>query len=59
MEEKLDEDGVGIVLLYSFMEEFFPSEKNTTPDVFKLWHWNGYANCNKNYTFLVGYLNFL
>lgn len=43
MEGRLDEEGVGIVLLYSFMEEFFPPEKKTTPDVFKLWHWNGYA----------------
>ena len=41
MEQKLDPDNLGIVLLFAFMDEFFPNDLKRTPDVFTLWHYNG------------------
>ena len=41
MEQKLDPETLGIIPLFTFMDEFFPRETNSTPDVFTLWHYNG------------------
>lgn len=48
MEERLDPEGLGVVLLHAFMEEFYPHEVNSTPDVFTLWHYNGLSCSNTN-----------
>ena len=41
MTKKLDAENLGIILLNAFMEEFFPEEKQSTPDTFTLFHYNG------------------
>ncbi|KAK3912578.1 Ubiquitin carboxyl-terminal hydrolase MINDY-3-like protein [Frankliniella fusca] len=41
MRRKLDPEGLGIILLSAFMDEFYSDEKRTTPDVFTLFHYNG------------------
>lgn len=41
MRRKLDPEGLGIILLLAFMDEFYADEKKTTPDVFTLFHYNG------------------
>ena len=46
MAERLDPEGLGVVLLHAFMDEFYPHEKSSTPDVFTLWHYNGLSCSN-------------
>ena len=46
MEQRLDPEGLGIILLYSFMDEYYPHETSSVPDVFKLWHYNGLSRSN-------------
>lgn len=46
MRKKLDPEGLGIILLNSFMEEFFPKEENPMPDLFSLVHYNGLTQSN-------------
>lgn len=41
MKKKLDSEGLGIILLRDFMDEFFPNEDRDTPDTFTLYHYNG------------------
>ncbi|KAK9505298.1 hypothetical protein O3M35_009386 [Rhynocoris fuscipes] len=41
MRKKLDSENLGIILLSSFMEEFFPEETVTIPDTFTVYHYNG------------------
>lgn len=41
MKKKLDPDNLGIILLSSFMDEFFPEEQPSVPDTFTLYHYNG------------------
>lgn len=41
MRRKLDPEALGIILLSAFMDEFYSDEKQTTPDVFSLYHYNG------------------
>lgn len=41
MKKKLDSENLGIILLSSFMDEFFPEEKSSVPDTFSLLHYNG------------------
>lgn len=55
MSKKLDPEGLGIILLNAFMDEFFPEEKRSTPDTFDLLHYNGIPRSNvedkvRNYT---------
>lgn len=57
MESRLDDEGVGIVLLCTFMEEFFPREKSSLPDVFPLWHYNGLC-CSNAGSKVLGYASF-
>lgn len=48
MKKKLDSESLGIILLNAFMEEFFPKEESSTPDMFTLVHYNGLAQSNVN-----------
>jgi hypothetical protein len=46
MKRRLDPENLGIILLNSFMDEFFPREDNPMPDLFSLVHYNGLAQSN-------------
>lgn len=46
MKKKLDGENLGIILLHAFMDEFFPKEESSTPDMFTLTHYNGLAQSN-------------
>ncbi|KAG7187895.1 hypothetical protein KM043_013864 [Ampulex compressa] len=46
MTKKLDSENLGIILLASFMDEFFPEEPCSCPDTFTLYHYNGLARSN-------------
>nr|CAD7437541.1 unnamed protein product [Timema bartmani] len=49
MAKKLDSESLGIILLNAFMEEFFPDEKPTIPEVFTVFHYNGLPrSCPEN-----------
>ncbi|CAH1115314.1 unnamed protein product [Psylliodes chrysocephalus] len=48
MKKKLDNENLGIILLNAFMDEFFPIEESSTPDMFTLVHYNGLARSNIN-----------
>ncbi|VVC31678.1 Hypothetical protein CINCED_3A020920 [Cinara cedri] len=45
---KLDSEGLGIILLPSFMDEFFSEQEVRTPDVFIVFHYNGQPRSNPN-----------
>ena len=48
MKEKLDSEGLGIILVTSFIEEFFPKEKqDEKPKTFVLCHYNGIKRSNE------------
>lgn len=46
MKKKLDNESLGIILLASFMDEFFSEETRTCPDTFTLYHYNGLERSN-------------
>lgn len=46
MRKKLDSENLGIILLNAFMDEFFPKEEYSTPDMFTLIHYNGLPRSN-------------
>lgn len=48
MKEKLDSEGLGIILITSFMELFFAKDKNSEdqPKKFVLCHYNGIKRSN-------------
>lgn len=46
MRKKLDSENLGIILLNAFMDEFFPKEESSTPDMFSLYHYNGLPHSN-------------
>ncbi|KAL0117833.1 hypothetical protein PUN28_008907 [Cardiocondyla obscurior] len=46
MRKKLDGENLGIILLASFMDEFFPEEPQMCPDMFVLYHYNGLQRSN-------------
>ncbi|KAK4878680.1 hypothetical protein RN001_011186 [Aquatica leii] len=48
MTKKLDSENLGIILLNEFMDEFFPKEESSIPDMFQLIHYNGLARSNVN-----------
>ncbi|KAF5272059.1 hypothetical protein FQR65_LT05041 [Abscondita terminalis] len=48
MSKKLDSENLGIILLNEFMDEFFPKEESSVPDMFQLVHYNGLARSNVN-----------
>jgi len=47
MKEKVDPDGLGIILEPLFLEEFFPEDSNRGPDSFTLFHYNGLVKAGK------------
>lgn len=46
MLRKLDAEGLGIILLNAFMDEFFPEDERSMPDTFDLMHYNGIPGSN-------------
>lgn len=61
MRKKLDSENLGIILLNAFMDEFFPKEESSTPDMFNLFHYNGLAQSNINgqvFLLAIGESNF-
>lgn len=48
MKRKLDSESLGIILLNAFMDEYFPKEESSTPDLFRLVHYNGLISSNVN-----------
>jgi len=56
MSLKLDSEGLGIILMPSFMEEFFSEQETRTPDVFMVFHYNGQprSNSNSKVTYIEG-----
>ncbi|XP_031432961.1 ubiquitin carboxyl-terminal hydrolase MINDY-3 [Clupea harengus] len=46
MKGKLDPESLGIVLLGSFLMEFFPEQDSGTPDSFPVYHYNGLKQSN-------------
>lgn len=47
MQRRLDPEGLGIILLNAFMDEFYPQESRSTPDTFDLMHYNGIPGSNE------------
>ncbi|KAG7469999.1 hypothetical protein MATL_G00134930 [Megalops atlanticus] len=48
MKNKLDPEGLGIVLLGPFLLEFFPDQDTGIPDSFPVYHYNGLKQSNHN-----------
>nr|CAH7741072.1 unnamed protein product [Callosobruchus chinensis] len=48
MKKKLDSENLGIILMNAFLDEFFPREEASTPDMFTLIHYNGLPQSNVN-----------
>lgn len=57
MQRRLDPEGLGIILLNAFMDEFFPLEKRSTPDTFDLMHYNGIPGSNEGNKVLFIFFN--
>ena len=54
MKSKLDPDGLGIILLPLFLEEFYPEDKRL-PDSFTLYHYHGLSKADaKTVSFIKG-----
>lgn len=49
MRQKLDFENLGIVLLNSFLDEFYPCMKTIVPEVFTIWHYNGLCGSQVQY----------
>lgn len=56
MSTKLDSEGLGIILMPLFMEEFFSEQETKTPDIFIVFHYNGQprSNSNSKVTYIAG-----
>lgn len=54
MMDKVDPDGLGIVLLPLFLEEFYSGESDSAPDTFTLIHYNGLTKSNSAGKFKKG-----
>uniref|UniRef100_A0A671LSU2 Ubiquitin carboxyl-terminal hydrolase MINDY n=1 Tax=Sinocyclocheilus anshuiensis TaxID=1608454 RepID=A0A671LSU2_9TELE len=48
MKSKLDPEGLGIILLSQFLQEFFPDQDSVIPDSFPVYHYNGLKQSNHN-----------
>ncbi|KAK1173219.1 ubiquitin carboxyl-terminal hydrolase MINDY-3-like [Acipenser oxyrinchus oxyrinchus] len=48
MKSKLDPEGLGIILLGTFLQEFFPDQNSVIPDSFPVYHYNGLKQSNHN-----------
>lgn len=56
MRRKLDSENLGIILLNAFMDEFFPKEESSTPDMFPLYHYNGLPHSNVDGRVMIPFL---
>ncbi|XP_043829515.1 ubiquitin carboxyl-terminal hydrolase MINDY-3-like [Dromiciops gliroides] len=48
MKNKLDPEGLGIILLGPFLQEFFPEQNSNIPESFTVYHYNGLKQSNLN-----------
>ncbi|XP_063777538.1 ubiquitin carboxyl-terminal hydrolase MINDY-3 isoform X2 [Pseudophryne corroboree] len=48
MKTKLDPEGLGIILLGPFLQEFFPEQGSKVPESFSVYHYNGLRQSNHN-----------
>ncbi|XP_029444682.1 ubiquitin carboxyl-terminal hydrolase MINDY-3 [Rhinatrema bivittatum] len=48
MKIKLDPEGLGIILLNPFLQEFFPEQDSRVPESFTVYHYNGLKQSNYN-----------
>ncbi|XP_067418390.1 ubiquitin carboxyl-terminal hydrolase MINDY-3 isoform X2 [Emydura macquarii macquarii] len=48
MKTKLDPEGLGIILLGPFLQEFFPEQDSSVPESFTVYHYNGLKQSNYN-----------
>ncbi|XP_032281477.1 ubiquitin carboxyl-terminal hydrolase MINDY-3 isoform X2 [Halichoerus grypus] len=48
MKNKLDPEGLGIILLGPFLQEFFPDQGSSGPESFTVYHYNGLKQSNYN-----------
>ncbi|KAG9476366.1 ubiquitin carboxyl-terminal hydrolase MINDY-3 [Eleutherodactylus coqui] len=48
MKTKLDPEGLGIILLGPFLQEFFPEQGSKIPESFSVYHYNGLRQSNHN-----------
>ncbi|XP_074134517.1 ubiquitin carboxyl-terminal hydrolase MINDY-3-like [Sminthopsis crassicaudata] len=48
MKNKLDPEGLGIILLGPFLQEFFPEQNSNVPESFTVYHYNGLKQSNFN-----------
>ncbi|XP_036043358.1 ubiquitin carboxyl-terminal hydrolase MINDY-3 isoform X3 [Onychomys torridus] len=48
MKNKLDPEGLGIILLGPFLQEFFPEQGSSGPESFTVYHYNGLKQSNYN-----------
>ncbi|MEE6466702.1 hypothetical protein FKM82_007027 [Ascaphus truei] len=46
MKTKLDPEGLGIILLGPFLQEFFPEQGSNVPESFSVYHYNGLRQSN-------------
>ncbi|XP_043923438.1 ubiquitin carboxyl-terminal hydrolase MINDY-3 isoform X2 [Protopterus annectens] len=46
MKTKLDPEGLGIILLGTFLQEFFPEQESCIPESFPVFHYNGLKQSN-------------
>ncbi|KAM8966726.1 ubiquitin carboxyl-terminal hydrolase MINDY-3 [Pelodytes ibericus] len=56
MKTKLDPEGLGIILLGPFLQEFFPEQGSKVPESFSVYHYNGLkqSNHNEKVTYIEG-----
>ncbi|CAH2282395.1 ubiquitin carboxyl-terminal hydrolase MINDY-3 [Pelobates cultripes] len=56
MKTKLDPEGLGIILLGPFLQEFFPEQGSKVPESFNVYHYNGLrqSNHNEKVTYIEG-----
>ncbi|XP_028726362.1 ubiquitin carboxyl-terminal hydrolase MINDY-3 isoform X3 [Peromyscus leucopus] len=48
VKNKLDPEGLGIILLGPFLQEFFPEQGSSGPESFTVYHYNGLKQSNYN-----------
>ncbi|XP_052583085.1 ubiquitin carboxyl-terminal hydrolase MINDY-3 isoform X3 [Peromyscus californicus insignis] len=48
IKNKLDPEGLGIILLGPFLQEFFPEQGSSGPESFTVYHYNGLKQSNYN-----------
>ncbi|XP_026083170.1 ubiquitin carboxyl-terminal hydrolase MINDY-3-like [Carassius auratus] len=48
MKSKLDPEGLGVILVGQFLQEFFPDQDSVIPNSFPVYHYNGLKQSNHN-----------